>query len=71
MRRIIPWGLLALSACGTQSDDTATRLEHPAGNASDSAIAQSRLPGAGGVRKALELGDTARARRALEDTIPH
>jgi hypothetical protein len=70
MRRIIPWGLLALSACGRQSDDTATRLEHPAAGASDSAIAQSRLPGASGVRKAMEIGDSARARRALEDTIP-
>ena len=70
MRRIIPWVLLALSACGTHADDPATRLEHPAAGASDSAIAQSRLPGAGGVRKALELGDTARARRELEDTIP-
>lgn len=70
MRRIIPWVLLTLSACGTQSDDTAARLEHPAAGASDSAIAASRLPGAGGVRKAMELGDTARARRALEDTIP-
>jgi hypothetical protein len=69
MRWIIPWVLLALSACGKQSDDTATRLEHPAGNASDSAIAQSKLPGAGGVRKALEAQDSARARRALEDTI--
>jgi hypothetical protein len=70
MRRIMPGVLLALAACGKSSDDTATRLEHPAAGASDSAIAQSRLPGAGGVRKALELGDTARARRALEDTIP-
>jgi hypothetical protein len=70
MRQIIPGVLLALSACGGQSDDTATRLEHPAAGASDSAIAQSRLPGAGGVRKAMEIGDSARARRALEDTIP-
>jgi hypothetical protein len=70
MRWIFPGVLLAFAACGGRSDDTATRLEHPAAGTSDSAIAQSRLPGAGGVRKAMEAQDSARARRALEDTIP-
>jgi hypothetical protein len=70
MRRIILWLSLAGFACGGDKRTSGTRAEHPAGGASDSAIAQSRLPGAVGVRKALEVQDSARARRALEDTIP-
>jgi len=35
----------------------------------DSVIGASRLPGAAGVRKALELSDSARARAARLDTM--
>ena len=37
--------------------------------ARDSAIAESAVPGAAGVRSALSVSDSARARRALEDSI--
>ena len=35
----------------------------------DSAIGESRLPGAGGVKRALRAVDSAEARRAREDSI--
>jgi hypothetical protein len=37
--------------------------------ARDSAIAESALPGAAGVKRALAVSDSAAARRALEDSI--
>jgi hypothetical protein len=37
--------------------------------ARDSAIAESVLPGAAGVKRALAVSDSADARRALEDSI--
>lgn len=69
MRRFILVGLLAAAACGKERG-TDTRLEHPAAGASDSAIAQSKLPGSSGVRRAMEAADSAKARRAAEDSIP-
>jgi hypothetical protein len=35
----------------------------------DSAVAQSGLPGAGGVGRAMTVADSAAARRALEDSL--
>jgi hypothetical protein len=35
----------------------------------DSALGESRLPGAGGVKRALRVTDSAEARRAREDSI--
>lgn len=61
--------LLGLAACGKSRPGKDARFEHPAGRADDSVIAKSKLPGASGVRRALEAADTARARRAAEDTI--
>ncbi len=68
MKWIAMVGLALVAACGKRPS-TDARQEHPGAGASDSAIAQSKLPGAGGVRKALEAQDSARARRALEDTV--
>ena len=70
MSRIALVTALMLGACTESKDDTAARLEHPAAGVSDSALARSNLLGAGAVQKALDAQDSARARRALEDTIP-
>ena len=59
--------LLALAGCGRR--DTAARTEHPAAQVQESALAASKLPGAGGVAAALRLKDSAEARRALADSI--
>ncbi len=60
-------GALA-AACG-ERDSTDLRTEHPAAGAMDTAIARSNLPGAAGARRALEAADSARARRAQEDSV--
>lgn len=63
---------LAVAACGggreagrgaAATRDTLTRRQR------DSAIGASNLPGAGGVRRALEASDTAAARRARLDSL--
>ncbi|MBA3316492.1 MAG: hypothetical protein H0T50_00170 [Gemmatimonadales bacterium] len=54
-----------LIGCGSGATAGAGRSE----GERDSVIGQSRLPGAGGVRKSLEAGESARSRRALEDSI--
>jgi len=56
--------LILAAACGAaESDQPLTE------GARDSAIAESPLPGAGGVKGALSAADSAAARRALEDSI--
>jgi hypothetical protein len=45
------------------SGDTLTRAQR------DSVIGASRLPGAGGVRGALEIADSAAARQAARDSL--
>jgi hypothetical protein len=62
--------LIALSGCspGDANQDAAaadslTRAQR------DSAIGASSLPGAGGVRGAIEIADSARARQATADSI--
>jgi hypothetical protein len=56
--------LLFLAACGSpESESTRTEAQR------DSAIAESAIPGSGGVRSALAVSDSANARRALEDSI--
>jgi len=49
--------------------DASPRVEHPSAAASESALAKSRLPGAGGVARAMQLADSAEARRRREDSI--
>lgn len=59
-------GLAFLLAMGCSSGETPqTRSD----GARDSAIAESAVPGAAGVRSALSVSDSAKARRALEDSI--
>ena len=50
--------------CGSDAPDS-TRSEA----SRDSAIAESALPGAKGVKRALTVSDSAKARRVLEDSI--
>lgn len=65
MRFVIAALALALvSGCGSSGSET-TRSE----GARDSAIAESAVPGATGVKRALTVSDSADARRALEDSI--
>ena len=67
MRKVMAAVVMAVVAgCGS-GDDQTTRTE----GTRDSAIAESTVPGAAGVRRALEVSDSANARRALEDSIMH
>jgi hypothetical protein len=69
MKRAFPvLVLLSVAACG--GSDTADRPQQPPTQRErDSAIANSRLPGAQGVGAAMSAADSAAARRALEDSI--
>ena len=69
MRWLLLTGVvLATAACpGTE---TADRPDDPAARrARDSAVGASNLPGAQGVRGALDVADTAAAREARRDSI--
>ncbi|NOT10197.1 MAG: hypothetical protein HOP28_18540 [Gemmatimonadales bacterium] len=57
--------LLAISSCGSSPKRGADRTQRE----KDSIIGESKLPGAQGVKKALEAADSAAARRAIEDTV--
>jgi hypothetical protein len=68
MRIIAVATVMLLTACGggdggESSADTLTRRQR------DSIIGESSLPGAGGVRGALQASDSAAARRAREDSL--
>ena len=56
-----------LAACGRKTP--AARQEQPSALSAESALANSRLPGASGVGKAMKLQDSALARRRREDSI--
>lgn len=56
--------LVLFSGCGSQ-ESAPVRTE----GARDTAIAESAVPGAAGVRSALSVSDSANARRAREDSI--
>ena len=59
-------GLVLVLAVGCSSEEPGeTRSE----GARDTAIAESAIPGAAGVRSALSVADSANARRAREDSI--
>jgi hypothetical protein len=64
-------GLVFLAACETQSAEErqAEAMDTMTVRQIDSAIGESRLPGAGGVRGAIGAADSAAARRAREDSI--
>jgi len=55
---------IVMMGCGSE-ESPETRSQ----GARDSAIAESAVPGAAGVRSALSVSDSANARRALEDSI--
>ena len=56
--------LVLLAGCNSERPEQ-TRSQ----GVRDSAIAESELPGAAGVKGALAVSDSAEARRALEDSI--
>ncbi len=56
-------GLGIAAGCGSESPEFRSEAER------DSAIAESAVPGAGGVKSALSVADSAEARRAREDSI--
>jgi len=66
--RLVILGAVLLVACGGGSGD-GTPADTLTQRQRDSAIGASRLPGAQGVRGALEASDTAAARRALLDSL--
>ncbi|MCK5447136.1 MAG: hypothetical protein KAJ13_07820 [Gemmatimonadetes bacterium] len=64
--RFVIVGLALLLVAGCSSEDSEpTRSQ----GARDTAIAESALPGAAGVKRALAVSDSAEARRALQDSI--
>jgi hypothetical protein len=56
--------LVLVAGCGSEGSEQVRSQ-----GARDSAIAESAVPGAAGVRSALTVSDSAAARRALEDSI--
>ncbi len=60
--------LVTLAGCGSNGGAEQPR-EPQTQRQRDSAIAESGLPGAGGVRGALDAADSAAARRARADSI--
>lgn len=61
---IVGFALIFIMGCGSEGSDQ-VRTE----GARDSAIAESAVPGAAGVRSALAVSDSAALRRALQDSI--
>ena len=62
--------LVLLAGCSGDSADRATTEADTLTRAQrDSVIGASRLPGAGGVRRALEIADSAAAREAARDSL--
>jgi hypothetical protein len=59
------WMVLILLAAGCASEKPPARTEHER----DSIVAQSRLPGAAGVKAALKVSDSASARNARLDSV--
>ncbi len=75
MRRVVFLGLLfaPATACADSSSGDATPATPEEVRAHDSVIGSSALPGAQGVRKALEVADSAesRARRIAGELPDH
>lgn len=69
MRRLLA-GFLLTGLLGCGGGEPAERPRTPeAQRARDSVLGASDLPGAQGVQRALEVSDSAAARRAREDSI--
>jgi len=65
IRALVLTGILV----GCSGKSASPRVEHPSAAASESALAKSGLPGARGIGKAMQLADSAEARRRREDSI--
>jgi hypothetical protein len=62
--------LVLLAGCsGGGPDSTATNADTLTRAQRDSVIGASRLPGAAGVRRALDVADSAAARQAAQDSL--
>jgi len=59
-------GIVVMLVAGCGSEETPRTMSD---GARDTAIAESAVPGAAGVKSALSVSDSAAARRALEDSI--
>lgn len=64
MRPTVLLMLALLTGCGGGTRASTGRTQRE----SDSVVANSRLPGAGGVKKAMSISDSARARVAAQDS---
>jgi hypothetical protein len=60
--------LVSLTGCSRPADRTSARNELSE-RQRDSVLGASRLPGASGVRHALEASDSGAARRSREDSV--
>jgi hypothetical protein len=60
---LLPLLLLATGCQGRSADAGRTQHER------DSVLAQSKIPGARAVKRALEVGDSARARVLQQDSV--
>ena len=56
--------LILMAGCGSENSEPKRSQ-----GARDTAIAESAIPGAAGVKRALAVSDSADARRALQDSI--
>jgi hypothetical protein len=63
------WVVLMVAACSGGGDKQAAKQPELTQRQKDSVIGASRLPGAQGVRRALQVADSAAARRAREAAI--
>ena len=63
-QRVVVAVLMLLAGCSADHKTSTGRTEREA----DSVIGQSSIPGAGGVKKAMDSQDSARARAAAIDT---
>jgi hypothetical protein len=71
MRRALITGTLllaSLTGCSRPANRTSARNQ-PSERQRDSVLGASRLPGAAGVRHALEASDSGAARRNREDSV--
>lgn len=64
-QRVVVAVLMLLAGCSADHKTSTGRTEREA----DSVIGQSSIPGAGGVKKAMDSQDSARARAAAIDTV--
>lgn len=62
-------GVLLAAGCGGEGEGDAAAADTLTRRQRDSVIGASRLPGAGGVRAAIRVADTAAARAGRLDSI--